>query len=466
MTTSLREIVLSVRYGDAALVGESAGYLVLGVADLFAEMPRAASLDAVHLSDDGSVVVDASPCTFQESEASLRRMLNLLLQLVRTPCRNLDRVADRRETRGLAGLVAELESALVPVNRKAAKRSLARLVREAKKATARMGVLAAVEPVAEDCAPSFAEPIAPHANQPQFADHLDAHHGVSAQTTLCLPEVQLEQAPEDFEVVEVDEVFSELPTAVAPSVASATVQAPAPLAATDAKVIAADERASVDSSMRPSAPPVTGSQVTGTRGSAGKGGSAGARGSSSDLRTLDFLAREYGAQTPVLSDVEPAAPEQQEAPVSTEVTYSASAEVSSPSMTVVADLSAELAGEDDLADELPTQIFGGALEVEAVTTVPPTAMRAAPEKVLESLVRPSSTRSRPPIAEDVCLVPGNVEMPVRRPSDIQELLNRMPVSAEPDDEIYAGLKMLSRVELSPLAPPVGVDWMPNKIKAS
>lgn len=450
MTTSLREIVLSVRYGDAALVGESAGYLVLGVADLFSEMPRAASLDAVYVTDDGSVVVDASPCTFQESEASLRRMLSLLLQLVRTPCRNLDRVAERQETRGLSGLVAELESALVPVNRKAARRSLARLVREAKKASARMGVLASVEPVppvsktSELVSQTTSSPTL--TSQPEYAELSAAPAAVALPFAATLPEVQFEGAVEDFVQVEAEEVFSDLPTSVPPFAASLEsrlsiqLQAPTPIQPPTAEVIAEARRVPLwtQNSLRPSSPPVTGVQITGSR--AGTESHGGSR----DLRTLEFLAREYAFLTPAVSAMTE--------PLESE---------SEPALPV------QVYSEDlDPLDEAPTQIFSGVIEVEAVTTVPPTAMRAAPGKVFESPVRPSNTRSRPPIADDVPLVPGSTELIVRRPSDIQELLNRMPVSNQPDDEIYAGLKMLSRVELSPLAPPVGADWMLNKIKAS
>lgn len=136
MNASLREIVLAVRFGEASLVGESVGYLVLGACDRAVSVPRTVDLDGVLVTSEGEVVLDASPATEEEAERSLRHLLGQLLTLLRAPFPNLARVAVR-EPCGLRHLVSELEAALVPVNRRAARRSLSRLVREARRSSTR-----------------------------------------------------------------------------------------------------------------------------------------------------------------------------------------------------------------------------------------------------------------------------------------------------------------------------------------
>jgi hypothetical protein len=44
--------------------------------------------------------------------------------------------------------------------------------------------------------------------------------------------------------------------------------------------------------------------------------------------------------------------------------------------------------------------------------------------------------------------------PRRAASDIEELLNKMSISPTSTEELYTGLKSLSRIDLSPVAPPV------------
>lgn len=146
MNATLREIVLAVRYGDASLVGESVGYLILGACDRAVAVPRVADLDGVMVTGEGDVVLDAAIVPELEAEQSLRQLLGQLLTLLRSPFPNLVRVATR-EPCGLGHLVTELEAALVPVNRRAAKRSLSRLVRETRRSLARQHLHAAVAEV-------------------------------------------------------------------------------------------------------------------------------------------------------------------------------------------------------------------------------------------------------------------------------------------------------------------------------
>jgi hypothetical protein len=72
----------------------------------------------------------------------------------------LRRASERRDEVGLAALVRELENALIPVNRAAAKRALARLHRETERARAAGKLDAALEREAARQAPPAAAPVA------------------------------------------------------------------------------------------------------------------------------------------------------------------------------------------------------------------------------------------------------------------------------------------------------------------
>jgi len=201
LNATLREIVLAVRYGDASLVGESVGYLILGVCDRAVAVPRVADLDGVMVTGEGDVVLDATIVTELEAEQSLRQLLGQLLTLLRTPFPNLARVATR-EPCGLGHLVTELEAALVPVNRRAAKRSLSRLVRETRRSLAREHLHAATievdaRPVvqAEVAAPAWSPATLPEISWARptlpeiaVAPELVASHFQPSQPPPTLPE--------------------------------------------------------------------------------------------------------------------------------------------------------------------------------------------------------------------------------------------------------------------------------------
>jgi hypothetical protein len=137
LTASLGQILAAVRALDAAVVGEVAGYLVLGAADVAAKTPVQASLGTVFIDEAGDVRLQGPRALADEVEQDLRDILGWLLDEVRSPFPNLRRVAERPELRGLSSLITELEAALVPVNRRAARRSLSRLAREAQKSSVR-----------------------------------------------------------------------------------------------------------------------------------------------------------------------------------------------------------------------------------------------------------------------------------------------------------------------------------------
>src|SRR5690606_8452188 len=129
MTVSLRDVLLAVGYGDASLVGETSGYLILGAADCAIARTESATADSITVTEEGAVKLEGVAADEDYVERALRTLLGQLLLRVRVPSPNLNRVAERRDLRGLRGFVSELEAALVPVNRRAARRALARLCR-------------------------------------------------------------------------------------------------------------------------------------------------------------------------------------------------------------------------------------------------------------------------------------------------------------------------------------------------
>ena len=133
MTVSLLEILAAARAHVAPLAAESAGYLLLAVADHVVSSPRAVTVDDVELMPDGSVrlrVRRGAAAADESSERSVRSLLARLLEVSSSVGPALRRASLRADDVGLPGLVRELENALIPVNRSAAKRALSRVHRE------------------------------------------------------------------------------------------------------------------------------------------------------------------------------------------------------------------------------------------------------------------------------------------------------------------------------------------------
>jgi hypothetical protein len=158
MRVTLAHLVAVARQGDASLVSESAGYIVLALADLAQRAPRLFLPAEVELEENGDVVsVGGAEADATLVEARIRRLLAWLLSESRVRNLNLERVSERGASAGLAHLVVELEAALVPVNRKAARRTLSRLYREVARCLSRGEVVPATFPEAIPTAPETAQ---------------------------------------------------------------------------------------------------------------------------------------------------------------------------------------------------------------------------------------------------------------------------------------------------------------------
>ncbi|MEO6600614.1 MAG: hypothetical protein ABIQ16_12110 [Polyangiaceae bacterium] len=153
MSVTLSEVKRAAKAHRAPLAGESAGYLVLAIADQVLSAPRLVEASGIQLTEDGALrVVSGNASSDVEAELALRRALDQLLLVASSGSAALTRASRRTAPVGLAAFVRELEAALIPVNRAAARRALARVQRETSRALL-SGLLPAEEPEV------FAEPV-------------------------------------------------------------------------------------------------------------------------------------------------------------------------------------------------------------------------------------------------------------------------------------------------------------------
>jgi hypothetical protein len=130
---SLDEVLLAAAARAASLVPETSGYLALAVADATSRLPYQHDDRAVLLTVDGSVMVPRKGAVAPPPEAGrgLRDLLRRLLAASTGSMPGLTSAArPRSEEIDVDRVVTDIEAALIPVNRAAAKRALARLARE------------------------------------------------------------------------------------------------------------------------------------------------------------------------------------------------------------------------------------------------------------------------------------------------------------------------------------------------
>jgi len=138
-SVTLEEIFAVVAQKRVPLAPELAGYLVLELAEAAA---TAGEIEPryVYVSEEGTVACVRGPHEpTGDAELSLRQLLGKLLETAGAQTPSLASVARRKGGAGVGPLVEELEAALIPVNRSAGKRALARLARETKRVTQRVG---------------------------------------------------------------------------------------------------------------------------------------------------------------------------------------------------------------------------------------------------------------------------------------------------------------------------------------
>jgi hypothetical protein len=135
VNVTVAEVLAGAAAREVPLTAECVGYLVLGAADQIAGAPRSVGAADLLLSEEGVVrIAGGRAAAALEAERDLRGMLDALLVRASAASPGLLRASRRPPGAGIDGLVRELETALIPVNRSAAKRSLARLQRETRRA--------------------------------------------------------------------------------------------------------------------------------------------------------------------------------------------------------------------------------------------------------------------------------------------------------------------------------------------
>jgi hypothetical protein len=142
------------------LAPELAGYLALEVAE--SADPAGGDVDprSVYIADEGTVALvrPRRDGMTGDAEASIRAILGRLLDASGSQTPALASTARRKSQGNLHSLSLELEAALIPVNRAAGRRALARLAREVKRVTLGVGRNA---PPSAARPPSGAPPEAP-----------------------------------------------------------------------------------------------------------------------------------------------------------------------------------------------------------------------------------------------------------------------------------------------------------------
>lgn len=137
-SVSLHEVLAAASARAASLVPETSGYLALAIADASARLPFKLDDTMVTLTTEGTVAV-ARGTQVVDPEESSRRMRDVLARLCACSIGSAPALAAAARPRaessqGVDGFIRELEAALVPVNRAAARRALARLARETARA--------------------------------------------------------------------------------------------------------------------------------------------------------------------------------------------------------------------------------------------------------------------------------------------------------------------------------------------
>jgi hypothetical protein len=164
LSVSISEIIAGAKVHAVPLAGECAGYLVLAAADQAVSAPRRIGPAEVRLFDDGTVRVEGARAAAElDAEGDLRALLDALLLRASSATPALLRASRRAPGRGIAALVREIETALIPVNRAAAHRALARLERETERArhAGRLDLSALSEAVRSEAPKPLAAPATP-----------------------------------------------------------------------------------------------------------------------------------------------------------------------------------------------------------------------------------------------------------------------------------------------------------------
>lgn len=149
MSVTLLEVWRAARARSVPFSGESAGFAALALCEATERSPRQLALTDAELGEDGVVrLLSHRACSEPQADKQLRTLLGRLLEVSSSPGPSLFRVAGRAGAASLHALAEEIEKALIPLNRAAARRALVRLHRETARAVSE-GKLAPVPDLEE-----------------------------------------------------------------------------------------------------------------------------------------------------------------------------------------------------------------------------------------------------------------------------------------------------------------------------
>ncbi len=185
---TLDEVFAAASVRAASLVPEMAGYLALAVGDAFSRLPFLVDERAVLLNTEGTVSLNRRGDVVQPpvAAAAFRDVLARLLAVASGGMPGLNHAARPRaeSERGVDAVIGEIEAALIPVNRAAARRALGRLARETLKAKEAGKLKARPRPAPKAAAAPAVQAPAP-ARAPEVARPAPA--GPTAEMTAFAP---------------------------------------------------------------------------------------------------------------------------------------------------------------------------------------------------------------------------------------------------------------------------------------
>jgi len=148
-SVTLEDVFAVVAAKRVPLAPELAGYLILEIVDGADSAGGEIDPKSVFIGDEGTVALvrpKKDSAGAEDAETSARALLLRLLEASGSQTPALAATGRRRSGAGLRALGTEVESALIPVNRAAGRRALARLAREVKRVTQGVGRNASAPP--------------------------------------------------------------------------------------------------------------------------------------------------------------------------------------------------------------------------------------------------------------------------------------------------------------------------------
>jgi hypothetical protein len=430
---------------------------VLAVADQVVQAPSLVESSTVSLEESGTIrIVKGTPTDELVCEQHLRSLLDELMRVARGGGGALFRAALRESVGDLPRFVRELEAALIPANRAAARRSLARLHRETLRAVeAGSTEIPMPEPVAKVAVEARGTvegtggaPPAPQAAPP-----------APAPQSRCAP-----SAPEPSAAAPVPAADAPAPPVQAPAPPGASAAPTAPAATTE-------ELLEIDVHVSPEPPPAGPPRANPMPGRPPPVASTPMGSEASPPASEAFCGEETPLE-PVMQRVKqresllPAADDGRTPYLGTRVAVLTPPPLRVPQQTqgVWGDDGATdpmpaaecIADEVEPDDEALTPYLDRSLVV-ASTDTPQDSLDAAedPSEPLASELPPGVTRVAPkPPVEDVSPAPPRYS----RKSDVSELLQSFSVAdPDPSGTLLKDLKSLAGLEPSATPPPVAVE---------